>query len=243
MKLMLFDLLSVKGRKYKIIKKATSLGDVVYIYLSKEMFNLSKLMFKLYSVRFKRFIAKDEYIYVISKKLEKYDIENMLIDKKNLHKVKIDKNTIVENSIRYLDSEDKYSHVVIVTNSISRNILEQYIKRFKRVSIYLDKRRVSMLDKNMISVLEKEYGIVINVITNDRKIECDIIVFLEDIFVDYNLVQYNKVYMLTENVLDKFSCEYEIYRKYKDEILECENYYARSISSSLMYLHNLAKKV
>ena len=239
MKLVLVNI-NLKNKKLKIKKENISGIDLIYLSLNKKCIkNLSK---KIYSKIFKIYLRKivlkgEESIFILSKdtrnfSLDKYfdfGFENYIL-----------KNGIRSNSINYIENIDLSSNVLIITNEIDKDLLSKYVEKFKEVNIYTE--NISRF-LNLSKKLEDEYGAVINVYDKNSNmyINVDIAVYLDDIHID-GKVKAKKNYFLTENTLDKFSKEYSIYMKYKEDIKQSYNYPERKLALAVTYLHNFNQK-
>ncbi len=246
MRLMFLDVFYSNSKKFKLVNKNYKFGEVVYLYINEKIINKLKGKFfrKIAAIYLNNvIIKKDEYIYVLSKNIKRYDLYDFFKLVKNIDRVKITKSYIAQNSIKYLNDESVNSHVAIVSNNISEDIILKYIDRFKNVTIYTDSDIILNSKKPMLLKIEKDTGILVDIVSNSSNtLLCDILVYLEDIHIP-GKIKAKKTYVLTENVLDKFSEEYEIYVEYKDKLPNIDNYSKRELASSILYLHNLNRKI
>ena len=212
----------------------------MYVNISiKYIIRLKKRFFRFMFERYikSKILKKEEAVYIISSKLESYDLEKYI---DYLKKVPMYKNNIEENIFKYLEKEDRNSAITLATNSLSRDMLIKFVERFKQITIVSEIRNnINML---LINELEKEYGINIDVIFNKNiNAECDALIYLQDINI-LPKIDYRKVYFLTEEKIDIYSPEYKFFCKYKDEFNYLNSFRDKQILSSMLYLHKLNKE-
>ena len=235
MKIVLISI-SLKNKKVEIKKKKILGIEFVFLKLDKGTINkLSrKLYYKLFKIYLRKVVLKEEKsIFILSK-----DTRNFSLDKYFDFGFKdfFSKNYIRENSIKYLKDINNANKVLIITNEIDKTLLEKYIEIFKEVNIYTDN---TIKFTNLASRLEREYGAVVNIYDHNSNmyINVDIAVYLDDIHINGKVIS-KKNYFLTENTLDRYSKEYEIYLRYKDMIPESISYPERKLALAISYLHN-----
>lgn len=235
MKIVLISI-SLKNRKIEINNKKILGIEFVFLKLDKGTINkLSrKLYYKLFKIYLRKVVLKEEKsIFILSK-----DTRNFSLDKYFDFGFKdfCSKNYIRENSIKYLKDINNANKVLIITNEIDKTLLEKYIEIFKEVNIYTDN---TIKFTNLASRLEREYGAVVNIYDHNSNmyINVDIAVYLDDIHINGKVIS-KKNYFLTENTLDRYSKEYEIYLRYKDMIPESISYPERKLALAISYLHN-----
>ena len=238
MKLILVD---VKYNIKHIIVKEDVVNDIKVIYLNIPVSAVKKLKRSIYSKLFNIYLKfkiheNEDSLYILSKEVKKYSLDKYFKIDENFINYLSTKNSIEKNSIRYLENESSNSKVLIVKKNVDANLINNYICKFKHVSVYVEnKEKCEKLIKN----IELENGLSINIYDKYSNVfdEADFSVYFDDMSINGKVLT-KKNYFFTHDILDKFSTEYDIFSKYRNYIKDVDRYSLRNLAFAFSYLHN-----
>ena len=264
--MILIDLNNNENKLYNIYQKNIEELKIVYTHIS---FNIkyiennkdsniiqkikninNKLVIKYYVKSLKKELNeiyndnKNLNVIISNKILDKnileyinYILNNIFNDKLRYIKKT---NTLLDNTFKYLEKFNVEDKVCILTNELEQKYILKYVERFKYIDIVIVDTNCKNNISKLINKINNEYGTTIKIINDYNLTKYNICVINTKVNINlYNLNKYVYKLNLINSDNDIYSLENKIYNKYKDKLLNKEEFSSNKIGQVfLKYLTN-----